>query len=129
MAKKKKTYDDDDGRDDRYGDNGGVLFDKEQTMLLNYPSMKKDTRYTLPDSVSTVKANWGYVLNTSEIVFNSDIDECNLYERPCIYSYKNAESIAWYSSIKKVCGYRASGFSEAVYNIRSEDGIEFEYLN
>lgn len=111
-----------------YSSIDGVLFDKEQTILLNYPSMKQEQSYTLPDSVETVSADWGYVLNTEEIVFNKDIEYCNIYERPYAYSEYCADGIAWYSSIKKIRGYRGSGFNEAVYNIRSDRDIDYEYI-
>lgn len=112
-----------------YSSNNGVLFSEDRTVLLNYPSMKSDKRYTLPDSVDTVVFNWGNVLCTEEIIFNENIKECNLYNRPYAYSEYNAEGIAWYSSIKKVCGYRGTGFDEAIYNLRSLRDIDYEYLN
>ena len=38
-------------------DEHGVLFDKDKTVLLVYPTGKPDTEYTIPDSVTTV--NYG----------------------------------------------------------------------
>lgn len=118
-----------DEQNEKYSSEDGVLFDKNKKILLSYPSMKKDKRYALPDTAEKVAANWGYVLKTEEIVFNEGIEECQIYEQPYVYSDYNAEGVAWYSSIKKICGYRGSGFDEAVYNIRSLSDIDFEYLN
>ena len=118
-----------DKQNEYYSSNNGVLYNKDQTVLLNYPSMKQDKSYTLPDTVETVAANWGNVLNTEEIVFNENIQECNIYEPPYAYSEYNAEGVAWYSSIKKICGYRGTGFDEAVYNIRSSRDMDYEYLD
>lgn len=119
---------------EHYSSKDGVLFDKKQTKLLNYPSMKADMRYYLPDSVKNVAADWGYVLKTKEIVFNRNIEVCNLYdERPCVYSDSTADNIAWYSSIEKVYGYRGTEFDEIVYMLRSS-GISnsdfgYEYID
>lgn len=118
-----------DEQNEYYSSKDGVLFDKDKTILLNYPSMKQDKSYTLPDSVETVATDWGHVLKTEEIAFNKDIEYCNIYERPYAYSEFNADGVAWYSSIKKIRGYRGSGFNEAVYNIRSEREMEYEYID
>lgn len=117
-----------DEQNEYYSSKDGVLFDKDQTILLNYPSMKQEQSYTLPDSVETVAADWGYVLKTEEIVFNKDIQYCNIYEQPYAYSEYCADGVAWYSSIKKISGYRGSGFNEAVYRIRSDRDIDYEYI-
>lgn len=45
----------------RYCDVNGVLFNKDKTVLHNYPEGKTDKRYTLPDSVTEIGASaFGY---------------------------------------------------------------------
>ncbi len=39
-----------------YTDVNGVLFNKEKTMLLNYPAGKPDTAYEIPDTVTRIRA-------------------------------------------------------------------------
>lgn len=39
-----------------YKTEDGILFDKEMTMLINYPIRKSGTEYSVPDSVTTIAA-------------------------------------------------------------------------
>ncbi|MGN1166515.1 MAG: leucine-rich repeat protein [Lachnospiraceae bacterium] len=45
-----------DEEDDNYTVVDGVLFSKDMTTLYKYPSGKKDTSYTVPDTVTTIES-------------------------------------------------------------------------
>lgn len=45
-----------DSKNTNYSDIDGVLFNKAQTELIRYPEAKKDTDYTIPYGVTTIKA-------------------------------------------------------------------------
>lgn len=51
-----------------YTAENGVLFDKNMTTLLKYPSAKPETQYTIPDTVTALKG-WAFVgaVNLAEI--------------------------------------------------------------
>ncbi len=50
----------------------GVLYSKDQTCLLHYPSSKKDKNYVMPEFVTTLeKQAFGYNLNLEKIVFGT----------------------------------------------------------
>ena len=43
-----------DNNNEYYSSSGGVLFDKNQTILIWYPAGKTESNYTIPDSVTTI---------------------------------------------------------------------------
>lgn len=50
----------------------GVLYSKDQTCLLHYPSSKNDKDYIMPEFVTTIeKQAFGYNLNLEKIVFGA----------------------------------------------------------
>ena len=54
-------------------DETGVLFNKDKTILLKYPSKNKNTSYTIPSSVQTI-ADYAFACcnNLTEITFGAD---------------------------------------------------------
>ena len=43
-----------DNNNEYYSSSGGVLFDKNQTILICYPAGKTESNYTIPDSVTSI---------------------------------------------------------------------------
>ncbi len=53
----------------------GVLYNKNKTALISYPEGKKNEKYTVPNTVTTILDNafWGMSLNLNEIVITENV--------------------------------------------------------
>lgn len=81
-----------------YESQDGILFNKGKTMLIKYPLAKKDTEYTIPDTVETILQN-------------------------SFYGNNYLKNISIPSSVKKIENY-AFGRCENIEKITIPEGVE-----
>ena len=54
-------------------DNSGVLFDKEKTLLIQYPLGNKQTSYSIPSSVETLRKNSFYFAELKQLTISKSV--------------------------------------------------------
>ncbi len=98
-----------DSKNKNYVSAEGVLFNKDKTVLIQYPCGKESSGYTVPDSVDTIKeyAFHGSTIDSVTVpagVTTIEEDAFNIYYLSVIYGYKNtaAEKYAKEYGIKFV---------------------------
>jgi hypothetical protein len=80
----------------------GVLFDKEQKMLLIYPQGKKETKYIIPDGIDRIKEmTFSNCKNLETIIFPESL---KMIENRAFTGCENLDSITIPSGLKGICG-------------------------
>jgi len=103
-----------DSDNDYFSVKDGVLYDKNQTKLIRYPGGKKDTEYTVPDTVSEI-GDYGFCYNSCLTTVGlpdsvKHIGQCAFTEARALESISIPESVtelragifAWCSSLTDV---------------------------
>jgi hypothetical protein len=77
-----------------YSSIDGVLFNKHKTVLIQYPLHKKDTAFTIPESVTTIGPYAFFGKGLKSITVLNPIppitELSSLYGNPCIYVPKGS---------------------------------------
>ncbi len=129
-----------------YSSVDGILFDKEQTKILRYPSGKKDiTEYNISTSVTSIKSYAFYeciflrkinISNSVKYIKNNTFEGCtNLTNINIPNSIENIESYAFYkcssleeinipSNVKRIYSYAFCGCT-ALRNIDIPSNMEY----
>lgn len=81
-----------------YYSEDGVLFNKDMTVLLDYPLAKKDSFYRVPKSVETIKDICSYNLDYLEITENVSKIETDTLAKSYLYDITVAEDNSYFSS-------------------------------
>jgi hypothetical protein len=80
----------------------GVLFDKEQKMLLIYPRGRKETKYIIPDGIERIKEMaFSNCKNLETIIFPESL---KIIENRAFAGCENIASITLPSGLKGICG-------------------------
>lgn len=80
-------------------DGEGVLFNKNKTVLIQYPLGKKDESYTVPEGVLTIGgSSFAWVKNLKQVVMPGSVTA--IEEKA--FSYSNIESVAFGSGLKTI---------------------------
>jgi len=100
-----------------YYSENGVLFNKEKTALIKYPSKKENTAYTIPSSVTKIEG-WAFegCANLINVSIPEGVTQINAHS---FYNCSNLSSITIPSSILTVEGHAFLGCV----------GLESVYLN
>lgn len=72
-----------DEQNENYSSKDGVLFNKNKTVLIQYPGGKEDVSYQVPDGVTTIKADafYSYSLQAVLIPKSLEVVEAYAFER------------------------------------------------
>lgn len=92
-----------DDSNDMFSSLEGVLYNKEQTILLAYPNYKTDTLFIVPDTVQEIKLiDWNYFIRSFVIPISVTKLErytfVNLHSSFTIYTNHNQKPNGWLSS-------------------------------
>ncbi len=90
-----------------YSSDNGVLFDKYKSKLLQYPTGKKESEYTIPNSVEEIDVTAFEKCNLSNVVIPQNVKRINQY---AFYSCKNLQSIKIFNGVESIGDY---AFSES----------------
>jgi hypothetical protein len=88
-----------DASNNYYSDNGGVLFNKDQTTLVTYPGGKSGSSYSIPNSVTTIGSRaFFYSLNLISIAIPNTVTAIGDY---AFYGRTNIISVTFSGSIEQ----------------------------
>lgn len=82
-----------------YSSQDGVLFDKDKTHLIKYPANKKEIKYIVPSSVTSIYNDaFCYNKNLTSLVLPENLEELNIFIDECyslraVFVPSNIESI------------------------------------
>lgn len=97
-----------DKNNKKYSSEDGVLYNKNKTVLLAYPSNKKDNTYKMPDSVTTVShILLNAIKNLETIEFSENIKTINAFSE-VVEVNKYDEDIPPKLSINTIKGYKGT---------------------
>lgn len=107
----------------------GVLFNKDMTTLITYPTNKKDEKYTIPSTVKTIgKRSFHYAIYISEIVIPDGVSEIE----DDAFFYTRFKTVKIPKSVEKIgenafYSYNLSEFTVAEENatFSAVDGVLF----
>lgn len=97
-----------DNNNQRYTSVDGVLFNKDKTKLIQYPSGNERTKYVIPDSVTTIGASsFRYSVPTTNMSLTSiDIPESvTIIEEYAFYGCDSLISVTLPSKVKSIERY------------------------
>ena len=109
-----------DNNNEYYSSSGGVLFDKNQTILICYPAGKTESNYTIPDSVTYIGMDAFYQCNnlTSVTIPNSVTTIGNSAFKSCT----SLTSVTIGNSVTSIGDYafrNCTGLTEINYNAKA----------
>lgn len=79
----------------------GVLYNKDKTVLLKYPTLNKNTSFEVPESVKIIeKAAFYFAVNLEEIKLNEGLEEI----RDLSFGYTRINGIGLPSTLKTISG-------------------------
>ncbi len=88
-----------------YSDIDGVLFNKDKTKLLFYPSKKIDKEYIIPNSVSSIQKRAFMGCNLSSVILGSGITITGRDFNYEFFSCENLTSVTFSNNIEIIGGY------------------------
>ncbi len=98
----------------------GVLFNKDQTVLIKYPANKKDVSYTIPDSVTTISdMAFAYNKNLVSIIIPDSVT--NIYSQ-VFYKCTNLELVTIPNSVTSI-GFGAFEDCESLKSIEIPNNV------
>ncbi len=109
-----------DSGNENYSSLDGVLFSKDKTELVQYPSGKEDTKYTIPNSVVTI--GWyafGWCSNLQRVTIPDSVTSIGDY---AFYGCDTLQRIAIPGSTAEI-GEQAFGNCESLRNVTIFDGV------
>ena len=106
-----------------YSSTDGVLFDKEKTILIRYPSAKTNSSYTIPNSVTTIgnsafSATWGYPTALNSVTIPNSVTTIG---NSAFAACSALTSITIPNSVTTI-GDGAFNYCEALTSINVENG-------
>lgn len=105
----------------KYSSVNGVLFDKNKTRIIKYPSNKTNTSYTIPDTVKTVSEfAFESCNNLTKITFPQSITKIEAY---AFYGCEKLKEVNIPNSVKTI-GIRAFQFCSGLTKVTLPSGIK-----
>ena len=105
-----------------YSTENGVLFNKNKTELIKYPSCKKDEAYTVPDSVTTIGKYSFYRCEFLEsVTIPENVKTINNYTFAYSYSLKNVTIPTSVTKILSDAFYYCNALTDIYYGGTKSD--------
>ena len=109
-----------DNNNEYYSSSGGVLFDKNQTILICYPAGKTESNYTIPDSVTYIDVDAFYqCINLKSVTIPDSVTSIGDYA----FSYCSLTSVIIPDSVKSI-GEGAFGDCSSLTSVIIPDSVK-----
>ncbi len=99
-----------------YCSSDGVLFDKDMKLLMNYPLMKQDAEYSIPETVTRL-GNHAFDINFAleTLTISASVDDIGEGNFRCLYALKEIKVDDGNSALKTDCGVLLSMDGKILY--------------
>ncbi len=98
----------------KYASQNGVLFDKDMTQLISYPTSKTDRKYTVPHTVTQIgKSAFAYSTNLKEVVLPEGLTKI---DDAAFYSCKFLQKINLPSTVTKISANAFGSCGSLIFN-------------
>ena len=91
-----------DENNEDYSSSDGVLFNKERTILVQYPAGKQDSTYTIPNGVTSIGCGWPSFSDCTSLVSVTIPDSVTVIEARAFYGCTNLAAVKIGSGVTKI---------------------------
>ena len=91
-----------DENNEDYSSSDGVLFNKERTILVQYPAGKQDSTYTIPNGVTSIGCGWPSFSDCTSLVSVTIPDSVTVIEARAFYGCTNLAAVKIGSGVTEI---------------------------